>query len=167
MSEGANKNENEKKMAGELKVSKIRRGTVIDHIPAGMGPAVLRVLGIERGTSDIVVMAMNVKSRALGRKDIVKIENRVIDEETLKRIAIIAPEATINIVEEYQIIKKDRISLPKELHGVLKCPNRYCITNDPQEGVPTLFLCEREKPLELRCHYCEDLVRGEQVELIL
>lgn len=161
MSEGANKR------GGELKVSKIRRGTVIDHIPAGMAPAVLRVLGIGRGTSDTVVMAMNVQSRALGRKDIVKIENRVVDEETLQRIAIIAPEATINIVEEYEIIKKERISLPKELHGVLKCPNRNCITNDPNEGVLTLFLCEREKPLELRCHYCEDLVRGEQVELIL
>lgn len=154
------------KMAGELKVSKIRRGTVIDHIPAGMAPVVLRVLGIGQGTSDIVVMAMNVRSRTLGRKDIVKIENCVIDEETLKRIAIIAPEATINIVEEYEIIKKDRISLPKELRGVLKCPNRHCITNSA-EGVPTLFICEREKPIEFRCHYCEGLVRGEQVELIL
>lgn len=152
---------------GELKVSKIRRGTVIDHIPAGTAPAVLRVLGIDRGVSDIVVMAMNVRSRSLGRKDIVKIENRVIDEETLQRIAIIAPEATINIVEEYEIIKKNRISLPRELRGVLRCPNRHCITNDPHEGVPTFFLCEREKPLELRCHYCEGLVRGEQVELVL
>lgn len=160
-------NEGGKKPAGELKVSKIRRGTVIDHIPAGMAPAVLKVLGIEQGTSDVVVMAMNVRSRALGRKDIVKIENRVVDEETLQCIAIIAPEATINIVEDYEIIKKERISLPKELRGVIKCPNRSCITNDAHEGVPTLFLCERERPIEFRCHYCEGLVRSEQVELIL
>jgi aspartate carbamoyltransferase regulatory subunit len=153
-------------MNGKLKVSKIRRGTVIDHIQAGMAPVVLHVLGIDQGTSDVVVMAMNVHSEALGRKDIVKIENRVIDEETLKRIAMITPEATINIVEDYEIIKKDRVSLPQTLESVLKCPNRNCITNSG-EGVPTLFICEREKPIEFRCHYCEGIVRGDQVELIL
>lgn len=150
----------------ELKVSKIKQGTVIDHIRAGMAPAVLKILGIDRGTPEVVVVALNVRSRELGRKDIVKIENRIIDEETLKRISIIAPQATINLIENYQIVEKHGVSLPKELRGILRCPNRKCITNSP-EGVSTLFICEREEPIEFRCHYCEELVEADHAELIL
>jgi len=153
-------------MEGELKVSKIRRGTVIDHIPAGMAPAVLKILGIERGTSDVVVVAMNVRSQKLGSKDIVKVENQILDEETLKKISIIAPQATINLVEDFSIVEKHGVSLPKELHGIIKCPNRGCITNSP-EGVESFFVCEREDPVEFRCHYCEELVGADRVELIL
>jgi aspartate carbamoyltransferase regulatory subunit len=150
----------------ELKVSKIKQGTVIDHIRAGMAPAVLKILGIDRGASDVVVVAMNVRSRHLGRKDIVKIENRIIDEETLKRISIIAPQATINLVKDYEIVEKHGVSLPEELQGILKCPNRNCITNSP-ERLETLFVHERAEPVEYRCHYCEELVEADHAELIL
>jgi len=153
-------------MNGELKVSKIRRGTVIDHIPAGMAPAVLKILGIEQGTSDVVVVAMNVRSKKLGSKDIVKVENQILDEETLKKISIIAPQATINIVEDLSIVEKHGVSLPKELRGIMKCPNRGCITNSSEE-VESFFICEREDPVEFRCRYCEELVGADQVELIL
>jgi len=153
-------------MKGELKVSKIRRGTVIDHIKAGMAPAVLKILGIDRGFSDVVVVAMNVRSKKLGSKDIVKVENRILSEEALKKISIIAPQATINLVEDFRIVSKHGVSLPKELRGVLRCPNRNCITNS-EEGVESFFTCEREEPVLLRCHYCEDLVEAEEAELIL
>jgi len=151
----------------ELKVSKIKRGTVIDHIRAGLAPAVLRILGIDRGFSDVVVVAMNVKSSQLGSKDIVKVENQILDEEKLKKISIIAPQATINIVKDFEIVEKRGVSLPKELRGILKCPNRNCITNAQGEHVSSLFICEREDPVELRCHYCEELVEADRAELIL
>ncbi len=151
---------------GELKVSKIKRGTVIDHIRSGMAPAVLKILGIDRGFSDVVVVAMNVKSSQLGSKDIVKVENQILDEETLKKISIIAPHATINIVKDFEIVEKRGVSLPKELRGILKCPNRNCITNST-ERVESYFVCERKDPVEFRCHYCEELVEAEQAELIL
>ncbi len=154
-------------MSEELKVSKIRRGTVIDHIRAGMAPAVLRILGIDRGFSDVVVVAMNVRSTQLGSKDIVKVENQILDEETLKKISIIAPQATINIVKDYQIVEKRGISLPQELRGILRCPNRNCITNFPAERVQSFFICEKENPPQFRCHYCEELVEEARVELIL
>ncbi|OGF57656.1 MAG: aspartate carbamoyltransferase regulatory subunit [Candidatus Fraserbacteria bacterium RBG_16_55_9] len=150
----------------ELKVSKVKRGTVIDHIRAGMAPAVLRILGIDRGFSDVVVVAMNVKSSQLGSKDIVKVENQILDEETLKKISIIAPQATINIVKEFEIVEKRGVSLPKELRGILKCPNRNCITN-AAEKVESFFVCKQENPIEFRCHYCEELVEAERAELIL
>jgi aspartate carbamoyltransferase regulatory subunit len=151
----------------ELKVSKIKRGTVIDHIRAGMAPAVLRILGIDRGFSHVVVVAMNVKSSQLGAKDIVKVEHQILDEETLQKISIIAPQATINIVKDFEIVEKRGVSLPQQLRGIIKCPNRNCITNHPQEQVSSFFACEREEPIEFRCHYCEELVEAERVELIL
>ena len=153
-------------MGEELKVSKIQRGTVIDHIRAGMAPAVLKILGIEAGIPDVVVMAMNVHSHKLGRKDVVKIENVILDEGTLQKIAIIAPQATINLIEDYRVVHKHKVSLPKALRGVVRCPNRNCITNAPEERVLPLLVLEREDPVELRCHYCEELNRGDRVELL-
>lgn len=151
----------------ELKVSKIRRGTVIDHIKPGMAPAVLAILGIDRGFTDVVVVAMNVKSRKLEYKDIVKVENQILDEETLKKIAIIAPRATMNIVEGFHIVEKHEASLPQELRDIVKCPNRDCMTN-ADEGVRSFFVCESQAPtVSFRCHYCEEVVQAEQAELIL
>lgn len=151
-------------MAEELKVSKIKNGTVIDHIRAGMAPTVLRILGIDQGFRDSVIVAMNVKSEKLGSKDIVKVENQVIKEEELKKISIVSPQATVNIIKDFAIAEKRQVELPQELVGIVKCPNRNCITNS-SERVPSHFIVESKDPLELRCHYCEELVEENEVEV--
>ena len=152
-------------MSQELKVSRIRQGTVIDHIRPGMALTVLRILGIGAAVSHSVVVAMNVPSGALAHKDIVKVENQVLDEEALKKIAIVAPHATVNIIEDFEITAKHHISLPRALRGIIKCPNRNCISNQDHERVSSFFICEREEPIEFRCHYCEALLQAEQAEL--
>ncbi|GBC76325.1 Aspartate carbamoyltransferase regulatory chain [bacterium HR07] len=151
---------------GELKVSKIKNGTVIDHIPAGMAPAVLKILGIERGCSDTVIVAMNVKSQQLGLKDIVKVENRALEAATVKKIAIVAPQATVNIIKDMAVAEKIHVELPHELIGIIRCPNRNCITNSSERVVPYLTVESRD-PLAMRCHYCESLVEGPAAELLL
>ncbi len=151
-------------MAEELLVSKIEQGTVIDHIKAGMAPTVLRILGIDEGFSNVVVVAMNVKSGKLGHKDIVKVENRILSESLLRKIAIVSPDATVNIIKEFKVAEKRTVELPKEIKGIVKCPNRNCITNS-EERVESYFVIERKSPLELRCHYCEELVEGDRVEI--
>lgn len=151
---------------GELKVSKIKNGTVIDHIPAGMAPAVLKILGIERGCSDTVIVAMNVKSQRLGLKDIVKVENRALEAATVKKIAIVAPQATVNIIKDMAVAEKIHVELPHELIGIIRCPNRNCITNSSERVVPYLTVESRD-PLAMRCHYCESLVEGPAAELLL
>jgi len=145
----------------ELKVSKIEQGTVIDHIRAGLAPLVLRILGIECGFRSGVIVAMNVSSSHYGRKDIVKVERQFLNEETINKIAIISPQATINIIKDYQVVEKHQVELPDRLIGIVRCPNRNCITNSA-EGVETIFHVEQGK---LRCHYCEELVDIEEVEL--
>ncbi|MBI1730009.1 aspartate carbamoyltransferase regulatory subunit [Candidatus Acetothermia bacterium] len=153
-------------MSEDLKVSKIKRGTVIDHIPAGMAPTVLRILGISDGASNVVVVAMNVKSSKLGQKDIVKVENQILDEQKFQKISIIAPQAIINIIDNYQVVEKRGVSCPHELEGILKCPNRNCITADRLEKMLTYFVCEKEEPLILRCHYCETSVAADRAEIL-
>lgn len=149
----------------ELKVSKIGEGTVIDHIRAGLAPLVLRILGIECGFPESVIVAMNVRSSHHNKKDIVKVEHQFLNEETINKIAIISPQATINIIKDYQVVEKHQVELPDRLVGIVRCPNRNCITNSP-EGVETIFITERHADgVKLRCHYCEELVDIDEVEL--
>lgn len=150
----------------ELKVSKIKNGTVIDHITAGMAPTVLKILGIGRGCPDTVIVAMNVRSQRLGLKDMVKVENRALAAETVRKIAIVAPHATVNIVKDFKVTQKIEVELPQELIGIVRCPNRNCITNSA-EHVASFFTVESQDPLSLRCHYCESLVEGPAADTLL
>ena len=87
----------------ELKVTPIKDGTVIDHITPGRALKVLRILKIPESTSSVVSVAMNVSGK-MGKKDIVKVENRELDPKELDKIALIAPKATINIIRDYEVI---------------------------------------------------------------
>ena len=112
----------------ELKVKPIRNGTVIDHITANKALNVLKILGLPSHETAVTI-AMNVKSSQMGAKDIVKIEGRELESRELDKIALIAPNATINIVREYEIVEKGQVKLLNNVKGILKCPNPNCITN--------------------------------------
>ncbi|HUR69559.1 MAG TPA: aspartate carbamoyltransferase regulatory subunit [Candidatus Thermoplasmatota archaeon] len=137
----------------ELKVQPIRNGTVIDHIAPGNAIRVLRILNMPRpGWTSVLTAAMNVPS-AKGRKDILKIEDRELDPTEVNKISLIAPQATINIVREYEVIRKEVVQLPEKVSGLVKCPNPNCVTN--HEPVKTQFLVAAREPLRLRCGYCD------------
>lgn len=144
-------------MKEELRVKKIKDGTVIDHIKAGKGKKVLEILGVENGFSNVTALLMNVPSKRVKRKDIVKIENKALKKEEVDKIALIAPNASWNVIKNYKVVKKSRIELPDELEGILKCPNPKCITN-MNEPVTSKFKVEEKEPVKLRCHYCERLI---------
>ncbi len=138
----------------ELAVSKIKEGTVIDHINAGKALLVLKILRIISGSRERVLMAMNVPSRKMGTKDIVKVEGKFISEEELNRIALIAPRATINLIKDYEIYKKFKVVLPETVEGVLTCPNRYCITNSQEPILRKFHVTMMDDGVVARCHYC-------------
>jgi aspartate carbamoyltransferase regulatory subunit len=140
----------------EMLVRPIRHGTVIDHITAGQALNVLKILGISGTTSAVVSVAMNVPSGALGSKDIVKIEGRELEEEEVDRVSLIAPNATINIIRDFEVIDKHRVELPESLEGVMKCENPNCISNT-SEPVISKFTVNK-KPVELRCIYCDHVI---------
>ena len=103
----------------KLKITPIKNGTVIDHITPGLAVKVLRILKIPESTSSVVSVAINVKSK-IGKKDIVKVENRELDTREVDKIALIAPKATINIIRDFEVIDKHRVKLPNEIIGIVK-----------------------------------------------
>lgn len=137
----------------ELKVTPIKNGTVIDHIPPGFALKVLHVLKIPEETSSAVSVAMNVKSK-MGKKDIVKIENKELDKREVNKISLIAPKATINIIRDYEVVKKHRVQLPDEIVGIVKCSNPTCISNS-REPVESRFILVSKDPPHIKCYYCE------------
>jgi len=138
----------------DLKVTPIKNGTVIDHIPTGMALKVLRVLGIAGDVASTVSVLMHVPSKHRGWKDIVKVEDRELNPRELNKIALIAPDATINIIRNYNVAEKHTVTLPERAVGILKCGNPNCITNG-REPVESVFLVRSKEPLRLRCQYCD------------
>lgn len=139
----------------ELKVTPIRNGTVIDHISPGMALKVLRILDLPKPeTRSSITAAVNVPSKREGKKDIVKVEDRELDPREVDKIALIAPEATINIIRDYNVAEKHNVKLPEVVSGIVRCGNPNCITNQ-SEPVTSQFLVVGKKPPRLRCHYCD------------
>lgn len=137
----------------EVRVSKIKDGTVIDHIRGGYALEVAKILGISGHEGHVVTIAINVPSKKLHVKDLVKIEGRALSQEEVNRIALIAPRATINIVHDYEVLKKLEVKLPKIIENIVKCVNPSCISNS-HEPIFSRFAVENEEPLLLKCHYC-------------
>ena len=145
----------------QLTISKIKDGTVIDHINSGRALMVLRILGISSGTKEQVSMAMNVPSKKMGKKDIVKVEGKFINEDELNRIALIAPGATINLIENYEIKKKFRVVLPEFVEGIIKCSNPNCISNTEREPIKSKFHVSKDgEGIVGKCYYCGRKLRN-------
>lgn len=142
----------------ELKVQPIRNGTVIDHISPGMALKVLTILRIPQpGMTSTVTAALNVPSKHMGRKDILKVEDRELDAGELNKISLLAPKASINIIREYEVAEKRHVNLPDMVEGIVRCPNPNCITNQP-EPVLSAFKVTSKNPPKLQCGYCDRAV---------
>ena len=138
----------------ELRVTPIKNGTVIDHIPAGMALKVLRILGISDHVASTVTVAMHVPSRVMGWKDIVKVEDRELGTREIDKIALIAPTASVNVIRNYNVAEKHHVALPDRAVGILKCGNPNCISNT-KEPVESEFLVRSKNPLRIFCKFCD------------
>jgi aspartate carbamoyltransferase regulatory subunit len=147
----------------QLKVSAIKDGTVIDHIPAANLFKVIKILHLDKCDNQIT-FGTNLESKKLGAKAIVKISDMFFAEEETNKIALIAPDAKLNIIKDYEVVEKREVSIPNELIAICKCANPKCVTNI--ENVKTRFIVEDKKKISLRCHYCEKLTEQDQIEVI-
>jgi len=145
-----------------LRVSKIKNGTVIDHITNGHALDVVKILGITGRTGGILTVAMNVPSKKHGVKDIVKVEGRELNSKEVDKIALLAPHATINIIRDYVVAEKQVVKLPKVLKAIVKCANPACVSNSTEPVQPTFYV-ESEEPLRLKCHYCGYIMEKQDV----
>jgi len=131
-------------------VEAIANGTVVDHIP----PAVtLKVAQLLAGINDQVFVGMNLRSGRSGRKGVVKIANRELDQRMTSCLALLAPEATVSIIRGYEVAEKFPVPVPERFVGIAKCANPNCVT--AHERWPTRFLVTSRQPLMVRCHFCE------------
>jgi aspartate carbamoyltransferase regulatory subunit len=149
-------------MEERLLVRKIENGTVIDHIPAGRGLEVIDLLNIDLAHDETAVILVNVKSGKMGNKDVIKVENRQLSESEVNKIALIAPDATLNIIKNWDVVDKQTVEIPRHLIDVLECPNTSCITRDVKT-VKSRFTVENKDPLKVRCHYCERAFHEEDI----
>lgn len=140
-----------------MRVARIRDGTVIDHVRAGQALNVLRVLEIDGGGGETVSVGINVPSDRLGSKDVVKVESRELSQAEVDVISLIAPEATVNLIRDYGVVRKRRVSRPDRVVGVVECPNPRCITA-ADEPVDAAFEVLGDG---IRCEYCGTVVRDE------
>ena len=137
----------------QLKVSAIKNGTVLDHIPAQSVFQVVDILDLSHCDNPVTI-GSNLESKSLGRKGIIKISERFFADEELGRIALVAPDATVNVIKNYEVVEKKKITLPETVVGLAKCSNPMCVTN--HQRVTTRFTTIQEaKKVKLLCHYCE------------
>ena len=140
--------------ASMRRVTAIRNGTVIDHVPAGKALSVLKMLGISGTMSNPVSLVMNVPSKKMGGKDIIKVEDRELTQNELDRLALVAPDASVAIIRAYSVAEKMEINLTDEVVNVARCTFSNCITINPREPLPHRLVVTNRDPLVLRCRYC-------------
>ncbi len=131
-----------------MNIDSIENGYVIDHIPAGKGMQVYNILNLSALSCQVAIIT-NAKSQKNEVKDIVKI-NELIDLD-LDVIAYVAPQATVNIIRDSIRVEKRKLTLPKELKDVIKCPNPRCICNNE----PISHIFKLTESGTYRCLYCE------------
>ena len=147
-----------------LKVQPIRNGTVIDHIKPGRGRKILEVLGLS-GIGTTISLLMNVPSKKRDRKDIIKVEDRELSENETEKLALLSPNARVNIIRNYAVAEKKKIEIPKVISGTVHCPNDNCISNN-ERGSSTHFKLLDHESLRIQCIYCGRKIDEDNIEFI-
>ncbi len=151
-------------MEKHLKVSAIKNGTVLDHIPAEQLFKVIDILKLSTIDKQIT-FGTNLDSKLLGKKAIIKIADTYFRDDEINKIALIAPQAKINIINNFEVVEKRVLSVPQTIKGIVKCMNPMCITN--HQPVATLFTTLATDPeIQLLCHYCEKITDNKNLKII-
>ncbi len=149
-------------MGKALQVAALKSGTAIDHIPSDQLFKVVKLLKLHELKNRITI-GNNLNSRKMGTKGIIKIADKFFEEDEINRIALVAPKVKLNIIKDYDVVEKRRVSLPDVLTGIVKCNNPKCITNN--EPMPTRFNVVDKDKVILQCHYCEIKINKEEIIL--
>lgn len=146
----------------KLQVSAIKNGTVIDHIPASNLFKVINILGLNKIETQMT-FGSNFESKKLGRKAIIKLSDVFFADEDINKIALVAPDAKLNIIKNYKVVEKKIVEVPDHIKGIAKCMNPKCITN--HEGIVTKFTVISKKDVAIKCNYCEKITDAEHMEI--
>lgn len=137
----------------KLQVEAICNGSVIDHIPAGQGIRILKLFHL-LDTRERITVGLNLPSAALGSKDLIKVENTSLTAAQANQLALFAPNATVNIIENFKVVRKLQLQLPESVEGVFACPNSNCISHrEPVRSYFTILAVKGD--VRMKCKYCE------------
>ena len=143
-------------------VAAIENGTVIDHIPADKTFQVVSLLGLKHATTPVTV-GYNYPSEKVKNKGIIKVSDKFFTNNEISRLSVVAPKVVLNIIKDYEVVEKKTVETPDELHGIIKCNNPVCITNN--EPMKTIFhIVDKERGI-CKCHYCDKEQDISKVEL--
>lgn len=147
----------------ELLVAALKNGTVIDHIPSELVFTIASLLELEKLGSSVTI-GYNLHSNKLGKKGIIKVADKYFSDEEISRLSIVAPNVILNIIRDFDVVEKKEVIIPDELHGIVRCGNPKCITNN--EPMPTHFHVVNKEEGTLKCHYCEKEQNKSEVKLV-
>jgi len=147
----------------KMEVSAIENGTVIDHIPAKALFKVISILGLDHIDKQIT-FGTNLDSKKLGKKAIIKLSETFFMDKDINKISLVAPQAKLNIIKNYDVVEKKIVEVPDEIVGIAKCVNPQCITNN--EKITTRFKIVSKRQVKLKCHYCEKITNQENIQII-
>lgn len=135
-------------------IGKIQDGIVLDHIKAGHGMALYRMLGLEKLDCQVALI-QNAESQKLGKKDILKIDKLI--DLNVDIVGYVDPGITVNIIKDGKLAKRTHVDMPEEIRGIGKCKNPRCITTIEQELPHVFKLTDKENGI-YRCAYCESKI---------
>jgi aspartate carbamoyltransferase regulatory subunit len=147
----------------KMEVSAIENGTVIDHIPANVLFKVITILNLDKIDKQIT-FGTNLTSKKLGKKAIIKLSDTFFIDKEINKIALVAPQAKLNIIRNFTVVEKRVVEVPEEIIGIAKCMNPKCITNN--EKITTRFGVVSKTEVKLKCHYCEKITDQEHIEIV-
>lgn len=134
-----------------MNIDSIKNGFVIDHIQAGKGMEIYEKLNLNNLDCQVAIIT-NAKSKKTGKKDIIKIDEKInIDFNVL---GYIDHNITINIIENNKKIKKFHPDLEEELINIVKCKNPRCITSI-ERGLKQICVLKDKENAIYRCKYCD------------
>ena len=108
-----------------------------------------------------VTIGINYPSQKVGNKGIIKVSDKFFTDDEISRLSVVAPNVILSIIRDYEVVEKKAVETPSEIHGIVKCNNPKCITNN--EPMATHFHVENNI---LTCHYCEREQDISHVELV-
>lgn len=148
----------------KLQVSAIENGTVLDHIPANQLFRVIDILHLQDSEHEMT-FGTNLESKSSGKKALIKLAGRYFKEDEISAIALIAPNATINIIKNFEVVEKKIISIPDKIIGIVKCKNPVCVTN--HQDIKTKFtVIHKGDEVELFCDYCEKITDNKNLTIV-
>ena len=146
----------------KLKIDRIKKGTVIDHIDAGYALMILNLTGLDE-SPNLMTIGVNVSSKKYGKKDIIKIEGVFLNEIQMQQISILSPNNSISLIENSKVIEKKKVKIPKVIKRLVLCGNKTCISNSEKEPIDSEFIVLEEKPLKIQCIYCSRIYQLDQI----